>query len=81
MRMVSAALLCFRIAWHGAHRDGAARCAGLGWILVRSDGPGGDADLHRGLVVYDVLFALDEQLNVHPQMVGAEDISADRLTY
>jgi peptide/nickel transport system substrate-binding protein len=34
-----------------------------------------------GYLVYDTLFALDEQLNVQPQMVGSYEISDDNLTY
>jgi peptide/nickel transport system substrate-binding protein len=34
----------------------------------------------HGFMVYDTLFAPDENLHIHPQMVGDETISADRLT-
>jgi peptide/nickel transport system substrate-binding protein len=34
-----------------------------------------------GYMVYDTLFALDEQLKVQPQMVGSYEISDDNLTY
>jgi peptide/nickel transport system substrate-binding protein len=34
-----------------------------------------------GYLVYDTLFALDEQLNVQPQMVESYEISDDNLTY
>jgi peptide/nickel transport system substrate-binding protein len=34
-----------------------------------------------GYLVYDTLFALDEQLNVQPQMVDSYEISDDSLTY
>jgi peptide/nickel transport system substrate-binding protein len=34
-----------------------------------------------GYMVYDTLFALDEQLNVQPQMVESYEISDDNLTY
>ena len=34
-----------------------------------------------GYLVYDTLFALDEQLTVQPQMVGSYEISDDNLTY
>ncbi len=44
-------------------------------------GPAATQTYIQGMVVYDMLFALDENLNVHPQMIGATDISADRLTY
>jgi peptide/nickel transport system substrate-binding protein len=32
-------------------------------------------------MIYDTLYALDEKLNPKPQMVGAEKVSDDRLTY
>src|ERR671910_2628778 len=32
-------------------------------------------------MVYDTLFALDEKLAVHPQMVESYEISDDNLTY
>jgi peptide/nickel transport system substrate-binding protein len=35
----------------------------------------------HGMLVYDTLFAQDENLGVHPQMVGEANISADRLEY
>ncbi|MEM7023322.1 MAG: ABC transporter substrate-binding protein [Pseudomonadota bacterium] len=34
-----------------------------------------------GYMVYDTLFALDEELNVQPQMVDTYEISDDNLTY
>ena len=34
-----------------------------------------------GYMVYDTLFALDEELNVQPQMVDTYQISDDNLTY
>ena len=34
-----------------------------------------------GYMVYDTLFAMDEQLNVQPQMVDSYEISDDKLTY
>src|SRR5918996_4243456 len=34
-----------------------------------------------GYMVYDTLFALDEELNVQPQMVDSYEISDDNLTY
>jgi peptide/nickel transport system substrate-binding protein len=34
-----------------------------------------------GYLVYDTLFALDEQLKVQPQMVDSYEISDDHLTY
>jgi peptide/nickel transport system substrate-binding protein len=34
-----------------------------------------------GYMVYDTLFALDDQLNVQPQMVGSYQVSDDNLTY
>ena len=34
-----------------------------------------------GYMVYDTLFALDEQLEVQPQMVESYEISDDNLTY
>jgi peptide/nickel transport system substrate-binding protein len=34
-----------------------------------------------GYLVYDTLFALDEELNVQPQMVDSYEISDDNLTY
>jgi peptide/nickel transport system substrate-binding protein len=35
----------------------------------------------HGFLVYDTLFAPDEDLQIHMQMVGEEAISADKLTY
>src|SRR5258708_2273135 len=36
---------------------------------------------HHGNMVYDTLFAVDETLQVKPQMVDKWDVSADKLTY
>ena len=36
---------------------------------------------HHGNMVYDTLFAVDEKLQVQPQMVDKWDVSADKLTY
>src|SRR5215471_385011 len=36
---------------------------------------------HHGNMVYDTLFAVDEKLEVKPQMVDKWDVSADKLTY
>ena len=36
---------------------------------------------HHGNMVYDTLFAVDEKLEVQPQMVDKWDVSADKLTY
>ena len=36
---------------------------------------------NHGYMVYDTLFAQDEKLNVHPQMVGKHTVSDDGLVY
>ena len=36
---------------------------------------------NHGYMIYDTLFALDEQLAVKPQMVARYDTSADKLTW
>src|SRR4030095_1407913 len=36
---------------------------------------------NHGYMVYDVLFARDEQLRIQPQMVDKYDVSADKLTW
>ena len=36
---------------------------------------------NHGYMIYDVLFALDDKLNVQPQMVETWDVSQDRLRY
>jgi peptide/nickel transport system substrate-binding protein len=43
--------------------------------------PATTATLIHAMLVYDTLYAQDEQLNVHPQMIGAQEISADRLSF
>ena len=37
--------------------------------------------LMHGLMVYDMLYSWDEDLQPRPQMVGSETISPDKLTY
>ena len=44
-------------------------------------GPAGTTTYIHGLLVYDTLFAQDSKLGVHPQMVGTETVSDDRLSY
>jgi len=36
---------------------------------------------HHGNMVYDTLFAVDEKMQVKPQMVEKWDVSADKLTW
>jgi peptide/nickel transport system substrate-binding protein len=36
---------------------------------------------HHGYLIYDTLFALDDKLQVKPQMVDKWDVSADKLTW
>ena len=36
---------------------------------------------HHGMMVYDMLFSLDEKLQVQPQMVDKWSVSADKLTW
>ena len=36
---------------------------------------------HHGNMIYDTLFALDDKLQVRPQMVDKWDVSADKLTW
>ena len=36
---------------------------------------------HHGYLVYDTLFALDERLEIRPQMVEKWEVSPDKLTY
>jgi peptide/nickel transport system substrate-binding protein len=36
---------------------------------------------HHGYMIYDTLYALDEQLKIKPQMVEKHDVSADKLTW
>ncbi len=36
---------------------------------------------NHGYMVYDTLFAQDEELNIHPQMVGEHSVSDDGLVY
>jgi len=42
---------------------------------------GGYVTRNHGYLIYDTLFALDEQGVVQPQMVDSYEVSADRLTY
>jgi peptide/nickel transport system substrate-binding protein len=35
----------------------------------------------HGYMIYDTLFAMDEKLDIKPQMVGDYSVSADKLTY
>jgi len=44
-------------------------------------GPAGTQMYIHGMMVYDALYAQDEDLNIRPQMVGAENISPDSLQY
>ncbi len=37
--------------------------------------------LTHGLLIYDVLYALDETLTPQPQMIGQDEVSADKLTW
>ena len=36
---------------------------------------------NHGYLVYDTLFAKDEELRIRPQMVDKYDVSADKLTW
>ena len=36
---------------------------------------------NHGYMVYDTLFAIDEEFAPHPQMVGDFNVSADKLSY
>jgi peptide/nickel transport system substrate-binding protein len=82
MRIVSAALLGVFVLLGAARAETVLRVApGSDGSSFDPMGPAATQVYIHGLVVYDMLFALDENLNVHPQMVGAEDISPDRLTY
>ena len=36
---------------------------------------------NNGYMVYDTLFAVDDKLEVKPQMVDKWDLSPDKLTY
>jgi peptide/nickel transport system substrate-binding protein len=42
---------------------------------------GGYITRNHGYLVYDTLFAVDEQGEIRPQMVDRYDVSADKLTY
>jgi len=42
---------------------------------------GGYITRNHGYLIYDTLFAVDEQGEVRPQMVDRYDVSADKLTY
>lgn len=44
-------------------------------------GPAATQTYIHGMMVYDVLFADDAALRPRPQMVGAETVSTDKLTY
>jgi peptide/nickel transport system substrate-binding protein len=44
-------------------------------------GPAATSTYIHGMLVYDMLFAEDQDLQVHPQMVGSETVSGDKLTY
>ncbi|MFC0407742.1 ABC transporter substrate-binding protein [Roseomonas elaeocarpi] len=44
-------------------------------------GPSGTQTYIHGMMVYDTLFAQDEDLGIHPQMVGEETVSDDKLHY
>lgn len=44
-------------------------------------GPAGTQAYIHGMMVYDTLFSPDENLHIHPQMVGAETTSPDGLTH
>lgn len=42
---------------------------------------GGYITRNHGYLIYDTLFAMDEQGEIRPQMVDRYDVSADKLTY
>jgi peptide/nickel transport system substrate-binding protein len=44
-------------------------------------GPAATQTYIHGLIVYDMLFSLDENLHVQPQMIDSETVSLDRLDY
>ena len=43
--------------------------------------PGATGTYIHGMLVYDTLFAQTEKLAIRPQMIGAETVSPDKLTY
>ncbi len=76
------------LALSGPHAVRAAPAARILRVTPGSDlpsldptGPAGTQTYIHGMMVYDTLFAQDEDLNVHPQMVGSESVSADSLQY
>jgi peptide/nickel transport system substrate-binding protein len=79
MRRIVLALLL----WSGTtHAETVLRVApGTDLTTLDPMGPAGTQTYIHGLIVYDMLFALDSKLQVHPQMVETDTISPDRLTY
>jgi peptide/nickel transport system substrate-binding protein len=82
MPKISLVVLCVLVLLGSARAETVLRVApGSDGSSFDPMGPASTQTYIHGLIVYDMLFALDETLNVHPQMVGAEDVSPDRLTY
>jgi peptide/nickel transport system substrate-binding protein len=50
-------------------------------VTLDPTGPASTNVYTHGFLVYDTLFAPDQNLTIRPQMVGQEAISTDRLTY
>jgi peptide/nickel transport system substrate-binding protein len=83
MRRLSAAILALSCILAPAARAESVLRVAPGADLTAFDpqGPAATQTYIHGLIIYDMLFALDETLHVHPQMVDTETISPDHLTY
>jgi peptide/nickel transport system substrate-binding protein len=78
MKLVLALLL----AASAAHAETVLRVApGTDVTAFDPMGPAATQTYIHGMMVYDMLFAMDESLHVRPQMVDTETISPDKLTY
>ena len=74
--------LAMLLAVSGAQAQTVLRVApGTDVTAFDPTGPAATQTYIHGMLVYDMLFAMDETLHVHPQMVGNETVSSDKLTY
>jgi len=82
MRYLVAACLALGLLTHQVRAETTLRIApGADLTTYDPMAPAATQTYIHGLIIYDMLFALDSKLRVHPQMVGAETISPDHLTY
>ncbi|WP_149537825.1 ABC transporter substrate-binding protein [Siccirubricoccus phaeus] len=81
MRLLALCLLAALLPAAASAQNVLRVTPGADLTTLDPQGPSGTTAYIHGMMVYDTLYAQDEDLGIHPQMAAGDEVSADSLTW